>query len=104
VKSKNRIRNNSTESRLYDDIRSDLSVQAYVLHHVLGRRFSGRCFVVYLDRDYVCLGQETTTDLLKIDMVSSELSGSDELLTTLSSLDRSLSLSKEQFDALYPWR
>ncbi len=104
VKSKNSIRNNGSESRLYDDIRADVSVQSYVLHEVLGERFSGNCYVVYLNKDYVCTNGDFDPSVLRIEFVSADLFDGTVVVDRLFSMKRDLFFSKEDFDALYPWK
>jgi hypothetical protein len=53
VKAKNSVRRKTKDEQLLDDMLADISFQDYILRRVLGEKYSGRCFFVHLNKEYI---------------------------------------------------
>ena len=103
VKAKNTVRKNTKAEPLLDDLLNDLSFQKYVLHKTLGSQFSGKCFLVHLNKEYIKQGDIDVNQLIKIQDVTDELLTDQEIEHTLGLMKRQLNLSREEFEAIYPY-
>jgi len=104
VKAKNTIRKNTKAEPLLDDLLNDISFQKYVLHKTLGSQFSGKCFLVHLNKEYVRQGDIDVKQLIKIQDVTDEALTNEEIEHTLSLMKKQLWLSREEFEKIYPYQ
>jgi hypothetical protein len=73
VKSKNDIRKKTKAQPLLDELTTDVSFQKYVLEKALGEKFSGNCYIMYLNKEFVKDGEITPKDILMQELVNDEL-------------------------------
>ena len=103
VKAKNTVRKTTKAEPLLDDLLNDLSFQNYVLCKTLGTQFSGKCFLVHLNKEYVKQGDIDVHQLIKKQDVTDELLTDQEIEHTLGLMKRQLNLSREEFELIYPY-
>jgi len=79
VKSKNSIRNDNKDQTLIDELVADVSFQKYVLQKTLGEKFSGNCYIVYLNKDFKKHGEIIPSEILKQELVDDDLMTDDAI-------------------------
>ncbi|MGH1433809.1 MAG: hypothetical protein ACRBG0_05060 [Lewinella sp.] len=82
---------------------ADISFQHYVLSYVLGEKFSGRCYFLHLNKEYVRQGGINYRELLITDDVSEELMTHDHLEMMIEALKDMSPMDKETLDERYPY-
>ncbi len=103
VKSKNDIRTKTKAQTLLDELSADVSFQKYVLEKVLGKKFSGNCYIIYLNKEFIKHGEITPKDILVQELVNDDLMTNDAIEWILVIMRSDLSLSKEDFNTKYPY-
>lgn len=103
MKAKNGVRKKSKESPLLDELQADISFQHYLLQKTLKDRYSGRAYIVYLNKEYVRHGEINQEELLIREEVTKELKTSEAVENIITSMTDSLSLSREEFTVRYPY-
>lgn len=104
VKSKHKIRHKSRQQKLFHSIRNDAAFQAYVLKHTLGKAFSGRTFVCYLNKDFRRTNVIDPAEILICEDISEELPKDVEIEEQLLLLQTELQLDKQAFEERYPFK
>ncbi|MBP6911450.1 hypothetical protein KBC03_07830 [Patescibacteria group bacterium] len=103
VKSKNGIRKKSKAADLLDDLQADVSFQNYMMKKVLKEKYSGRVFMVYLNKEYVKNGPINPHELLLREEVTNELKKDEAVENIVKSMSERLKLEREEFIKLYPY-
>lgn len=103
VKSKNGIRSTNKAQTLLDELATDVSFQKYVLQKTLGEKFSGNCYIVYLNKEYVKHGEIDPKDIILQELINDELMTDDAIESILATMQSDLSLSLEDFNKKYPY-
>lgn len=103
IKAKNSVRKKTKAEPLLDDMLADMSFQHYVLSHVLGDKFSGKCYFLHLDKEYVRQWSIVYKDLIKQDDVSSELMQHAHLEMMLETLRKLPDMNKGEVDNAFPY-
>ena len=103
VKAKNGIRKTTKAEPLLDDLIADVSIQRLVLKRVLKEKFSGKCFLAYLDKTYEKQGSIDPKDIIIQEEISSELLEDANIETILTAIREKISLSEEEFNTQYPY-
>jgi len=103
VKAKNTIRKNTKAAPLLDNLIADCSIQQYVLQKALWEKFSGKCYLWHLNKEFIKNGTINPSLLTSKEEVTDELLTSEAIETTLKAMRESLTLSKEQFESRYPY-
>lgn len=103
VKAKNSVRRKTKDEQLLDDMLADISFQDYILRRVLGEKYSGRCFFVHLNKEYIKQWEIDYTQLIKQDEVTSECMTDDHIQDLLNSLKQCFTLSKKELDEKFPY-
>lgn len=103
VKAKNTVRKDTKAKPLKDDLISDLSFQNYVLTQTLWGQFSGKCFLVYLNKEYVRRGDLDIKELIKIEDVTQELLSAEVVEQNISMMKTQLAMSQWEFESIYPY-
>ena len=79
VKSKNTIRSTNKDQTLLDELTTDVSFQRYVLEKTLGEKFSGNCYIVYLNKEFVKHGEIDPKGIITQEIVNNDLMTNDEI-------------------------
>jgi len=103
VKSKNSIRKKNNGEKLLEELNFDISFQKYVLKKCLWNKFSGECFLVYLNKEYVRNGEIIAENLLKIENVTKELLEDKEIEWMTNILREYLPMDQENFEIAFPY-
>lgn len=103
VKSKNGIRSTNKAQTLLDELSTDVSFQKYVLEKTLGEKFSGNCYVVYLNKEFLKHGEIDPKDIILQELVNNDLMTDDAIESILATMESDLSLSLEDFNKKYPY-
>lgn len=103
VKAKNWIRKKSKVKPLLDKLISDVSVQSYVLQRVLWEKFSWKCYIAHLDKEYIKCWPINPSLLVLKEEVSQELMTDDQMEMVFKTMREVLSLPEERFNAMYPY-
>jgi hypothetical protein len=103
VKAKNTVRKTTKGEPLKEELINDISFQRYVISKALGAKFSGKCFLVYLNKDYVRQGELDLKQLIKIEDVTGELLDDQAIENIVSLMGTQLGLERRAFEALYPY-
>lgn len=103
VKSKSSIRNSTRAATLLDELIADLSFQRYVARRVLGDAFSGRCYLNYVNKEYIREGAVDPRQLILEEDVSSELQENDLIASQLKTLQEDVQRSEQDLHARYPY-
>lgn len=104
VKSKTRIRKKNKTTDVIDDLLCDVSFQKYVLEQKLWLLFSGNCFVVHLNGDYIHQGNINVEELLIVDDVTDECFWPEQIELTLTTIRESMPLNEEEFNQRFPYQ
>ncbi len=102
VKSKNSIRKKMKAEPLLEDLQADVSFQHYVVQQALGDAYSGKVYLMYLNKEYVKNGDITPQELLKQEEVTKECFGA-EIEGYLTTMKDKLSLSESEFNQAFPY-
>ena len=103
VKAKNTVRKTTKDEPLKEELINDISFQNYVIKKVLGAQFSGQCFLVYLDKDYVRQGELDIAKLIKKEDVTAELLEDQNIEATIALMSTQLGLERRAFERIYPY-
>lgn len=103
VKAKNGVRKKTKAADLLDDLQADVSFQHMVLQKVLKEKYSGKAFLVYLNKEYVRHGDINPDELLLREEVTKELKKEEAVMNIITSMTERLSLEREEFIKLYPY-
>jgi hypothetical protein len=103
VKAKNSIRKKTKDEPLLDELIADVSIQHWVLKQALGDRYSGRCFIAHLNKEYIRHGEIDPRALIITEDVTSELLEDANIMMILKTMREALTLPLEQFNARYPY-
>jgi hypothetical protein len=79
VKSKNTIRSTNKDQTLLDELVTDVSFQKYVLEKTLGEKFSGNCYIVYLNKEFVKHGEINPNEIITQEIVNNDLMTNDAI-------------------------
>ena len=82
---------------------ADISFQNYVLSRVLGELFSGKCYFMHLNKEYVRDGEIDFAKLIKSDNVTEELMQDAQIEIMIEAIKKLSEMSKEQLDKAYPY-
>lgn len=103
VKAKNGVRKKTKAADLLDDLQADVSFQHMMLQKVLKEKYSGKAFLVYLNKEYVRHGDIDPDALLQREEVTNELKKEEAVLNIIKSMTERLPLEREEFLKLYPY-
>ena len=103
IKAKNSVRKKTKDAPLLDDMSADISFQSYVLTHVLWDKFSGKCFFMHLNKEFVRDGDVDYAELITSDNVSEELMAYAQIELMIDSIKKLSDMTKEQLDTTYPY-
>jgi len=103
IKAKNLIRKKTKAEPLLPDLISDVSLQSYVLKKVLWEKFSWKCYIAHLNKEYVKNGKINPQLLVIKEEVTEECMTDDHIEMILNTMKESLILSEEQFNARYTY-
>lgn len=103
VKSKNNIRKWNIEPHLNLELKSDCSFQYYLVSKCLWDLFSGKIFLVYLNKDFVKKGEIIPEKLLIKEDISDELFSKEEIEKYIKKIEQELCLDEKEFNDLYPY-
>lgn len=103
VKSKNAIRDDNKDQTLMDELVADVSFQRYVLQKTLGEKFSGNCYIMYLNKDFKKHGEIIPSEILKQELVNDDLMTDDAIEWVLATMRSDLLLSSDDFNKKYPY-
>lgn len=103
VKAKNSVRKKTKDELLLDDMCADISFQSYVLSRVLGDKFSGKCFFMHLNKEYVREWEIDYAKLIKSDEVTTELMQDAQIELMIEAIRKLSDMTKEQLDQIYPY-
>ena len=103
VKSKNSIRNDNKDQTLIDELVADVSFQKYVLEKTLWEKFSGNCYIMYLNKEFKKHGEIIPSEILKQELVNDDLMTNDAIEWILTTMGSDLFLSSVAFDEKYPY-
>lgn len=107
VKAKNKIHKDSRSDGkvggVISDLLADVSIQNYVLRRVLGDKFSGKCYIAHLNKEYIRHGEIDPTQLIKQELVSDELWPDTEIERILGLMRQAMTMDLETFTAKFPY-
>lgn len=103
VKAKNSVRKKTKDEPLLDDMLADISFQDYILRRVLWDKYSGRCFFVHLNKEYIKQWSIDYPQLIIKDDVTDECMTDDHIEDLLNSLKTCFTLSKKELDEKFPY-
>lgn len=103
VKAKNSIRKKSKDAPLLNDLVADVSFQDYVLKRALGMMYSGKVYIVHLNKEYHKQWAIDLDQLLIREDVSEELMQPDLIEQIVNSVDNDIPLSKPELDIKHPY-
>lgn len=103
VKAKNTVRKTTKWEPLKEELVSDISFQKYVLEQTLWTLFSGKCNLVYLNKDYVRQGDLDIAQLIKVEEVTQEIMTSVQVSQIITTMQAQLPLDRQAFETLYPY-
>jgi len=110
VKAKNKIHKESRSANsdvkvggVITDLLADVSIQNYVLRRALGDKFSGKCYIAYLNKEYIRHGEIDPTQLIQQEFVSHELRPDIEIERILEVMRTALAMNAEEFTARFPY-
>jgi len=104
VKAKNSIRKKSKETPLLDDLVTDVSFQDYVLKQSLGMMYSGKVYIVHLNKEYLRQGDLDMMQLLIKEDVTDDLMEPGLIESIAQSIHTDMALTKEALDAKYLYK
>ena len=102
VKSKNNIRKTTKDEPLLEDLTADVSFQSYVLKNVLWDKFSGKSYLMHLNKEFKKNWEINPQELLKSENISNELFD-DEIVWYIKKMKEQLTLSKLEIDKMFPY-
>ena len=103
VKTKNSIRKTTKNKALKEELLADVSFQRYVVSQALWNLFSGNCYLVYLNGEYIRQGELDIQQLIQKEEVSWEL-WSDEIIEShIQTMKTYLPAEKSDFEKAYPY-
>jgi hypothetical protein len=79
---------------------SDISFQKYVLEQTLWSAFSGKCVLVYLNKDYVRQGDLDIAQLIKTEEVTNEMMTSEQVSQIITTMQAQLPLDRQAFETI----
>lgn len=88
---------------LLDDMDADVSFQHFLLQKTLKEKYSGRAFLVYLNKEYVKHGEIDPGELIQREEVTNELKTEEAVMNIVASMTERLPLTREEFLKLYPY-
>ncbi len=88
---------------MLNDLLADVSIQRYVLQRALGEKFSGKCYIAYLNKEYIRDGAIDPMGLIQQEFVTSELRPDSEVERVLEVMRQALPMNHDQFSAAYPY-
>ena len=103
VKAKNSIRKKTKAEPLLDELIADVSIQRRVLAQVLWEKFSGRCYLAFLNKEYSKNGEIDPQELSKQEEVSEEVLEDANIEEILDIMKKTLVLNEEAFTTYYPY-
>lgn len=103
MKAKNSVRTKTKVPELIEDLQADVSFQHMILQKVLKDRYSGKAFLVYLNKEYVRHGDVDPEALLLREEITEELKTEEAVLNIIKSMTERLPLEREEFIKLYPY-
>lgn len=103
VKSKNNIRKWNIEPHLSMELKADCSFQHYLVNKCLWKQFSGKIFLVYLNKDFVKKWEIFPQEILIKEDISNELFSKKEIERYIENMEQELCLNKNEFNKLYPY-
>lgn len=103
VKAKNGVRKKTKSAELLDDLQADVSFQDFIVRRVLKEKYSGKIYLVYMNKEYIRHGEINPEGLLLREEVSSELKKEEAMLNIINSMTKTLPLEREEFTGLYPY-
>ncbi len=103
VKAKNGVRKKTKSAELLDDLQADVSFQDFIVRRVLKEKYSGKIFLVYMNKEYVRHGEINPEELLLREDVSAELKKEEAMLNIIDSMTKTIKLEREEFTKLYPY-
>ena len=103
VKAKSSVRKKTKDAPLLDDMVSDISFQHYILTRTLWDKYSGKCFFVHLNKEYVKQWPIDYDQLIIKDEVTQEIMTDGHIEQLLISLKECFVLSKEELDKKSPY-
>lgn len=103
IKAKNSVRKKTKDASLLDDMNADISFQSYVLTRVLWERFSGNCFFMHLNKEYVRDWEVDYSKLIMSDDAYDQLMQDTQIEMIIDSLRNQSNISKEELDAIYQY-
>ncbi len=103
VKAKNTIRKPTKAKSIKDTLLADLSYQNYILKKVLWDKFSWKCYLCYLNKEYVRASELQVEQLIKKEQVDQELWSDEQVEKILSEMMTTLPQEREDFEKTYPY-
>lgn len=103
VKAKNSIRKKTKNEPLLDQLIADISIQHRVLTRTLGEKFSGRCYIAHLDKEFRKDGPVDPKMITITEDVTGELMEPAQIDIVLQAMRESLVLDQERFNSRYPY-
>lgn len=103
VKAKNGVRKKTKAADLLEDLQADVSFQHMMLQKVLKEKYSGKAFLVYLNKEYVRDGEIDPAALLQREEVTNELKKEEAVMNIIKSMSERLKLERKEFLELYPY-
>lgn len=103
IKAKNSVRQKNKDAELLPDMLADISFQAYIMTRVMWDLFSGKCFFLHVNKQYVRQWEVDYAALIRSDNVSDELMTDDHLEGMVQSVKQLKNLDKQWVDDLYPY-
>ncbi len=103
VKAKNSIHKKTVDMPLLEEIVADVSIQHFVLKKALWELYSGRSFVVYLNKDYVREWDIDSTQLLIQEDISAFIRDDERILDVITRMSAILWKPREEFIKVFPY-
>ncbi|MCB0695662.1 MAG: DUF2779 domain-containing protein [Chitinophagales bacterium] len=103
VKSKSNIRKDTKAEPVLPELIDDLSFQRLILTRMLGDRFSGRCRLAYVNKNYIFSGELDPLTLILEEDITDDLTPSEEVLQLLKQLRKDVTISNEEFLNTYTY-
>lgn len=97
------MRKKTKSAELLDELEADVSFQDFVVKKTLKEKYSGRVYLVYMNKEYVRHGDIVPAELLLREEVTSELKKEEAIINIITSMTNSLKLEREEFKKLYPY-
>lgn len=103
VKAKNSIRKKTKAEPLLDELIADVSVQRRVLQIALKEKFSGKCYLAYVNKEYTKNGHINPKEIIIQEEVSSELLEDANIEAIIKNMRETLPLHEDEFNKLFPY-